>query len=318
MKGRLEPAGSVAVLGAGALGSFFAARLLAAGSTERVELFTNWLEAGEEIRRRGVRVQAGPSARLVRVPLGDGRRPEGRFDVVLVLTKSYRTRHAARLAARLLSPGGVVVTLQNGLGNVEQLEERCGEGRVLAGATTVGVLLAGPGSVRHTGGDGVALARHPEAARVARLFRSAGFEARSGRPGPELLWAKLVVSSAILPVGALARLTNGELARRRETRELMVLAARETAGIARAAGVRLTRRDPAEEVLAVALRTAPNRCSMLQDLLAGRRTEIDAISCAVVRAARPCGAPSPVNAELARRVKAAERDARGHGREAAA
>ena len=113
-----------------------------------------------------------------------------------------------------------------------------------------------------------------------------------------LQWGKLVVNSALNPLGALLRETNEVFAEREAAREVFLAVIRESAGVASAMGIPLPYDDPAEHALGVVRGTAGNRCSMLQDLENHRPTEIDAINGAIVRAAAKADVPAPWNGML--------------------
>ncbi len=285
----------VTIIGTGALGCLFAARL---SRVAEVGVFGSWAEGLEAIGRDGIEVRAGRGLIRERVAIEGQPGGSGLSNLVLVLVKAWQTRAVAPIVARFLSPRGVVLTLQNGVGNLETLEEACGRGRVIAGATGVGATLLAPGVVRHAGGDEVILPEGDAGRRAAESLLAAGFEVRFATGTDGLLWGKLVVSAALNPVGALFGKTNGELVEHTEARSLMERSAREVAAVAAARGIALPFSDPVARVLEVAERTARNRCSMLQDLAAGRPTEIDAICGAVIRAAEAASVPVPVNREL--------------------
>jgi 2-dehydropantoate 2-reductase len=114
------------------------------------------------------------------------------------------------------------------------------------------------------------------------------------------------MNCAVNPVGALSRLRNGDLVRLADARRCMASAAEEGAAVAAAKGIRLAHRDMVRRVEAACRATAGNINSMLQDILRGRRTEVDALNGAIVRAGRAAGVPTPVNDALWRLVKALE------------
>ena len=219
-------------------------------------------------------------------------------DVVLVLVKSHQTATAARLAARALAPDGIVVTLQNGLGNRETLQLTVRREAVAVGVTTAGATLLGPGRV--SGHPGRTVLGEDSGQRVAafvELLKGAGLEADMCAHIQPFLWRKLVANCAINPLSALQGVPNGQLLEDANARERLERAAREAAAVARALGIELGE-DGASIATEVARRTAGNRSSMLQDLERGGLTEIDAINGAVIREARRLGIPVPVNERL--------------------
>jgi 2-dehydropantoate 2-reductase len=303
----------VLVVGTGAMASFFAARLQRHGDA-RVSMTGGWREALATISDRGVEVEDGSgswSAYPEVVPQGGGRLPV--VDLILVLVKAHQTAGVAPMVGRALGPTSHVLTLQNGLGNCEALEAAAGRHRVSVGVATVGATLLAPGRVRATPTGSVALgagaAPPPRLLDLARLLEASGFEMSLERDVQRMVWRKLVVNCAINPLSAILGCLNGGLLESLEPRTTLLQAAGEVGAVAGALGIELGA-DPAALVLAVAERTAANRSSMLQDVTRGARTEIEALSGAVVREGQRLGVPVPVNEGLWRRIRALETAAR--------
>jgi 2-dehydropantoate 2-reductase len=162
----------------------------------------------------------------------------------------------------------------------------------------------GPGLVR-PGGEGIiSLAAHLRIGTLADILKAAGFEVEIVPSAGDLVWSKLVINAAINPLTALLRVPNGELLARPSARTLMDLAAGEAAAVARALNHHLVFEDPVAAAEEVARRTAANRSSMLQDVLRGGPTEIDAICGAIVAAGAEQSVPVPVLEVLWLLVKA--------------
>ena len=280
------------------------ARLSRAGHD--VTLAGTWPAALDAIETGGLRVEdeAGGFRAPARTFCLSARSEPPAAQFVIVLVKAHRTASVAAAAAAA-SRDGILVTLQNGLGNREALEAAAGPGRAVVGVTTAGATLLGPGQVRGYIAETL-LGEAPDdrAARVADLLRSADLPARLTPDIDRLLWSKLAVNCAINPLTALHRVPNGALLERPEWREIMAAAAREVHSVAAALGIVVD--EPAERALAVARVTAANHSSMLQDLERGAPTEIDAICGAVVREGIRLGVPTPVNAALLGAVLARE------------
>jgi 2-dehydropantoate 2-reductase len=225
-------------------------------------------------------------------------------DAAVVTVKSFDTAAAARALASVEPEA--TLSLQNGLGNEATLAEHL-SGPVIAGTTTYGARLRDPGVVACTGVGDVTLGPHggapaDAAERVGRAFRRADIETDVvGDPRPHL-WEKLAVNAGINPVTALARVRNGALVDG-PAADIATAAAAETAAVARENGIDLPEERAREAVRAVADATARNRSSMLVDVAAGRRTEIDAINGVVVDRAEQA---VPVNETLAGLVRAWE------------
>jgi 2-dehydropantoate 2-reductase len=279
------------VLGTGALACFFGARL---ARVAEVTLVGTWTEALDAIARGGIvldRLQAEEAAAVKAARLGT---PLDAADLVLVLVKAWQTDRVAREVPALTGRNGCALTLQNGLGNVEKLGPRA-----FLGVTEQGATLVAPGRVRPCG-DGPTHIAGPDS--LAALFRSAGLDARAVDParGTSLSWGKLAVNAGINALSAILRVPNGRLLERPETLALLEDAANEVADVARAKGIALPFPDAAAEARRVARATASNLSSMLQDVLRGAPTEIDAINGAVVREGARLSVPTPANETLLR------------------
>lgn len=289
--------GSLLIVGTGAMACLFAARLAEAGV--RVTLLGSWPEGLEALQTHGVRLVGtdGSEQAYAVDATGDPADCAGTH-LALVLVKSWQTERAARQLADCLPPEGLALTLQNGLGNRERLVQALGPQRVALGVTTIGATLVGPGRVRPGGEGTVSLGAHTGLEPLADLLRRAGLPVDVVPQADDLLWSKLVVNAAINPLTALLQIPNGELLARSSARTLLGTVASEAAAVATALGHRLNYADPVAAAEAVARRTASNRSSMLQDILRGAPTEIDAICGAIVAAGEKCGIPAPVNRTL--------------------
>ncbi len=222
----------------------------------------------------------------------------GKYSQILVLVKAWQTEKVAQQLGTLLSEQGVALTLQNGLGNDAILMRFLRPERVALGVTTVGAKMIEPGHVQFTGKGKVFLGAHPRLAGISELLQGAGFDLETVSDPVSLLWGKLVINAAINPLTALLRVPNGELLTHPEARGLLAGAAREAAEVAACQGVVLPYADPVEMVEDVARSTAGNSSSMLQDVLRGAKTEVDAINGAIVAEGERLGVPTPINRVL--------------------
>jgi 2-dehydropantoate 2-reductase len=299
----------VAILGTGALGCIFAARL--AAHAEAWMLGT-WAEGVAAVQGRGVWVYE-PDGALTRADVQARADPAGvpRADFALVLVKSYQTARAATWAAEILALDGLAVTLQNGLDNGPRLAAAVGAGRTAVGITTTGATLLGPGEARLAAVQPTFVGRNRDTARrvdqFVSLLNAGGLEAYTTDAITGRLWGKAVANAAINPLTALWRVPNGELLASCERRALLAALASEAAAVARASGVALPFDDPIAYVEGVCRATAANRSSMLQDVAAGRPTEIDSINGILIAEGARLGVPTPVNEVVWRLVRGATR-----------
>ena len=228
------------------------------------------------------------------------RESEAPVDAAIVTTKTPGTAWAAEIAAKILAPDGVALTIQNGLGNYETLVEHVGPERAAVGVIYVGAQFQN-GELRATGPGKVELGR-PSAAKsratldeLAKLLREGGMDVTVVDDAWPAVWRKVVTNAAVNPLTALIRRTNADLLADAPASRVADCLAREVARVATASGVRIGEDEAVKQWRAMAALTGANRSSMLQDVEAGRLTEIDAISGAVAREGERRGVAAPLN-----------------------
>ncbi len=303
----------ICIIGCGAIGMLLAARLASTGAD--VLLVCRRVEQAQLINEEGIVVEVGggfENAR-VRAILGISP-PRGQCSIGIVAVKAYDTPSAIDVLKPMLSRGGVGVTVQNGLGPLEALEEALGAERAAAAVTYYGAQRLGDNRVRFEGGAAIYVGQRRGLSRDAEpllgmlvdLLNEAGFRAylvdRSIEPWR---WDKLIVNAAINPVTAITGAPNYIVLSSEWAQRLAYSLADEAAAVARAHRISLPR-DPRRAVEETARATAYNRSSMLQDIEAGRRTEVEFINGAVVAKAREKGLEAPMNEAMLYAVKALE------------
>lgn len=293
----------ILILGTGALAGLFAARLARAG--KNVIMLGTWPEGLKALREYGIRlVEANGRESSYRVMAINHPAEAGVVHHALVLVKSWQTARAAEQLAICLAPGGLALTLQNGVGNREILVQALGSARVAVGVTSTGANLLSPGRVQAAGVGVISVGMHPRLGPLGDGLQQAGFEVESCPNVETLLWGKLVINAAINPLTALLNVSNGQLLEIQPARDLASRIAREAAAVAAALGVHLPYPDPEVATEAIARETTANRSSMLQDVLRGAPSEIDAICGTIVRAGEQTGVPTPLNRTLWQLVRA--------------
>jgi 2-dehydropantoate 2-reductase len=292
-------------MGAGAMGSLFGAHLAAAGHDVLLVDVDPAVVAA--IGSDGVRI--GDRS----VPVSVTADPAGHeaCEVVLVLVKTYDTAAAAALARPLVGPATVVATLQNGIGGADVLAEAFGAGRVLAGVTYQGATVLGPGRIRHHMHGETWLGDDLEAAApLAEALTAAGQPTHALAPVAPRVWKKLCNNCMGNATAALTGMHAGQMVGDDAILALQRAIAGEAVAVARALGHALDLEDCIETNTAILRSSGDGRPSMLQDVEAGRRTEIDTLNGAIVRHADALGIEVPVNRALAALVAGWER-ARG-------
>ena len=292
----------IAVVGAGAMGSLFGGLLAEAG--REVWLFDIWQEHVDAINRQGLHIEHDGKSRSINVRATSDAAEIGQVDLAVIFVKSTITAAAAKTAARLLTPQGMVITLQNGMGNAEAIAEHIDAAKILVGTTSHGATFLGPGTIRHAGVGATILGAwkasdntRTSAKHVAEFFSHSAIETEAVDDVLHIVWDKLLVNVGINAITALTGIKNGELLDVAATKSLSRSAVAEAIAVARAQGIE-TRADAVEHVLQVAAATGPNRSSMGQDVDHHRQTEIGAINGFIVREAQRLGLQAPVNATL--------------------
>ena len=235
----------------------------------------------------------------------------GIADLVLLFTKVFHTDAALEGAQHLIGPETHVLTLQNGLGNDEHVAKHVARERVLVGIAQLPADLVAPGRVRSMGEGGSLL--YPAftqdesfAAKVADALTRGGMNAALEPKIHEAIWEKAIFNATMNPLCALTRRTPGFLGAHAEGVALIHDLVEEGVAVANASGVAISAEPIHALTLVSRIDHADHEASMLQDVKAGRRTEVDSINGAIVAAAKKAGVSAPLTETLWRLVKLEE------------
>lgn len=278
----------VTVIGAGAMGCLFGGLLQHAGNA--VTLVDVRADHVAALRKRDLAIEPVNGARIaVRVPATVDVSNALAADLFLILVKTPFTAAALRPFAGRVPSGALVLSLQNGIGNEDAITRALGRRvQIALGVTAHGATALGPTTIRQRSSGATIIGlpdgqRTSELEAVARCFSDAGIATRTTRHIYEHVWQKLIVNVGINALTALTGLPNGDLFADPELATLVRRLIGEASTVMRAEGIPAPPRDPVDFVRAVAEATRTERSSMLEDIEAGRTTEIDAINGAVVR-----------------------------------
>jgi 2-dehydropantoate 2-reductase len=304
----------IAVIGAGAIGGFYGARLARAGHEVTFIARGANLEA---IRVRGVRVRSPLGDIAVAVSAQEDPARVGPADLVIVAVKTYSNREALPLVVPLVGPGTMVLPLQNGVDSADEVASLVGRGPVLGGTTYIAATLVEPGVVEHVGtvqrillgeafGDRVVT---PRVERVRSALAEADIQADAAADIRVPLWEKLIFLAPIAGLTAAVRLPVGAAWAHAEFRDVYSRAAAEIEAIARHEGVGVAA-DVCEQKRRY-LDGAPGtmRTSMMVDITSGRPLELEALIGSIVRRGRTAGISTPVVSALYGILKPLERGA---------
>ena len=309
----------IAIIGVGSIGGII---LGAMADTDvdivcvsRGETSTNLSELGLILHTPEGSIEVVPSERYLLVDSNSGPISEqirNTCDIAIVCGKTVDNHSLSQLTSELVSENGCVLTIQNGLGNAELLAHKVGRDRVIVGSITHAAWRNNGGEVHWVGRGEIIIGPLDErggiyADSILQVLNDAELNASKSDNIQQILWKKLLINVAINPVCSIAGVRNGALLEVKSLWQQAMQAMREAAIVARASGVDLGDIELESYLREVVSISPKNRCSMLQDIMAGRETEIDSLCGAVVMRGEAEGIPTPCNAILHGLVKGIEK-----------
>jgi 2-dehydropantoate 2-reductase len=301
----------IAIVGTGAMGSVYAGLLGSAG--HEVWAVDRSREHVDAIRAHGLRVEGASGDRVVPINATTDPAEAGEVELVVLATKAMDVAAAAESARPLVGPATVVLSIQNGLGGPDAAAAVLGDERVAVGVVGgFGASVVAPGHAHHHGFELVRLGERtgpvtPRIEAIAELWRDAGFTVRTYDDVGRLVWEKLVCNVAFSGTCTVLGRTIGEVIGDDDAWAIASRCAVEAFEVARALKVELGFDDPVVYVREFGLAIPGAKPSMLLDLEAGRRTEVDFINGAVPRAGSGVGVAAPFNETVGALVRALER-----------
>lgn len=301
----------IAVVGCGAMGSVYAGLLASAG--HEVWAIDSWREHVDAMRANGLRVEGASGDRTVKLNATTSAADAGPCDLVIVATKFRDVETAARAAQPIVGPTTVVLSIQNGLGGPDKTAAVLGRERVMVGVVGgFGASMRGPGHAHHNGMELVRLGElagpaTPRLEAVAEVWRSGGFKVKTFDDIDQLVWEKLICNVCFSGTCAVTERTISEVMTDPDAWQVASGCATEAFQVARKRNIRLGFDDPVAYVRDFGSKIPNARPSMLLDLMAKRRSEVDAINGAIPPAANAVGLAAPYNEVVAGLVRAKER-----------
>jgi len=288
------------------MGLLFASRLKKL-TTHEIFLLDYKKERAEYLNKHGIRVEGLKGEFHVHVPTVTKEQVNFSPDFILIFVKAYSTKDVAYDLREIISEDSCVVTLQNGIGNIEILEEVLKK-KVHGGVTAEGATLISTGHVRHAGyGDTIIGPSSEKLLKLKDVLNEAGFFTEVKDDIESFLWGKLLINVGINALTAITGLRNGMLVQIEETEILMQECLKEAMEVVKKKKLKLPYDNPFQVTQQVCKKTAQNISSMLQDILAKRQTEIDFLNGAVVRESKKLGIDTPVNRALTFLVRAIQK-----------
>jgi 2-dehydropantoate 2-reductase len=294
----------VAVVGAGAVGGYFGGMLARAGVP--VVLFgrPSFVEA---VQRGGLRIDSFQFQETIPVQASTELSAAAGADVVLFCVKTTDTARVSKQLAAILPANSLVVSMQNGVNNAEEIRAASGID-ALPAVVYVAASVPAPGTVKHLGrGDIVIGPPSGRTQRIAQLFATAKIPCRVSENIEGELWTKLIWNCALNAVSALGRVTYGQILASADARKLVETTVYETLNVARAKGIHPPGLEDPKAAIAgsfkIAEQMSGTRSSTAQDLTRDKYTEIDSLNGYVARVGAELGVATPVNHALFTLVK---------------
>lgn len=299
----------IVIVGPGAMGCLFAAFL--SKSKEEIWLLDKNKDNAAKLNEIGISLEGVSGNWQAKPKITANVQDIGKSELILICVKSFNTKQAIEQIKPLLQENTKIMTLQNGLGNIEIIAELVGEDRVIGGITSEGATLIDIGKVRHAGhGEtiiGTLDGKVPvEMRSIREIFNKVGLLTKMSRDIKGLVWSKLIINVGINALTAITRLPNGKLTEFEGTKRILRDAVTEATRIAKRKRIKLIYDDPLAKVEAVCESTSANISSMLQDVLRNKRTEIDFINGVIVRLGQELGIAVPTNKLLVDLIKTIE------------
>lgn len=301
----------IAIAGAGAMGSRFGYMLHKDGND--VLLIDGWEDHVAAINRDGLKVKLDNNEDIVKISCSLLSKAEGDFDLIIVFTKSMMTEEVINSCKHLIQENTIVLTLQNGLGNVEIIEQYVSRSQLLAGVTTYATELLGPGKIQALGSGITEMMQVDgnvtnELNLIVETFNAAGINTKISPNVFSSIWTKVAFNAALNPLCTLMNNTVASVGSYSQIEDVVNGIINEILAVAKEEKVDLNREKILHMIYGVfdPAMSGHHLPSMLQDLLNGRKTEIDYLNGAIVKKAEKHGLSVPNNLLIYHLIKMLE------------
>lgn len=299
------------IAGAGAMGCLFGAKLHQAGID--VTLFNRENETIKQVEKEGIQLSTFNNETVhVSVPVIYDAKQLDKYDLILVLVKSYATETVLQKIAPIIDENTIVLSLQNGVGNFEVMQKVIPHADLGVGGTESGASVLGPGRIAHRANGktniGFIYNRQPEKyLLISDMFTSAGFETAVTDNIQSVIWTKLLINVAFNSLTAITRLRNGDVILSEHGETIVRQLLSEALAVAEKEGIEIFYDDPIEDILKIGReQIAKNQSSMLTDVLKMRKTEIEVINGTIVAYGKKHRIPTPYNEVMTKLIQMIE------------
>lgn len=299
---------NIVIVGAGAIGSWIGGKLSVAG--QDVTLLTTNVDHREAINKQGLTLIENQEKTIVKVSALSPAELNTPADLMLLVTKSFQSRQALQDAKQGINDNTLLMSVQNGLGNIEAMAECVDETRILASTTMMPIDKIEPGVVEAKG-NGATYFGYPfdqtiSTDNIIAIFQNSGLDVQAADNILQRIWTKVAFNVGMNAVCALTHGTPGTIGESPEATTLVKQAAEEAVAVATAEGVALDIQSVFQLIEFACREHGDHKASMLQDLLARKRTEVESLNGAIVERAKKANIDVPVNQTLKSLVRLAE------------
>jgi 2-dehydropantoate 2-reductase len=301
------------VIGSGAMGSLFAGKLKQSNSD--ITLFNRTNNHINQIRENGLRIieRDGTISKMKLPVITEPEQLDDEYDLIIILVKTFVTEQVMEKILHSISKNTVVLTLQNGVGNLEVLEKLLPNHEIAAGGTHSGAGVVEDGVIAHRAwgdtfiGYSDKQTKSLKLEKVADMFTQSGLQTYVVDDVQSIIWSKLLLNVAYNGLTAVTRLKNGDVVLSKDGQEIVGDLVEEALSVANAKGITLLYDDPVKECIELGLtKIGENKSSMLTDVLNKRKTEIDVINGAIVKYGEMLSIPTPCNKMITQLIKVIE------------
>lgn len=288
------------IVGSGAMGCLFGAKLRLAGFD--VTLYNRENNTIKQIEKAGIElVTTENETKVVPIPVIYNHEKLDSYDLIIILVKAFATETVLKRIKPIIKEETIVLSLQNGVGNLEAMEKVIPYADLGIGGTGSGASVLGPGKIAHraTGKTNIGFMknRHPEKYKlISDMLTKAGLETSVTADVQSVIWSKLMINVAFNSLTAITRLRNGDILLPESGESLVRKLLSEALEVAKKEGIHILYDDPIEDIIKIGHeQIARNQSSMLTDVLNERKTEIEVINGTIVRYGKKHGIPTPYN-----------------------
>jgi len=299
------------IVGAGAMGCLLGSFL--AKARKDVWLVDVWKDHVTRLKEHGLTVVTHGTSDTVSIHATTDTRDVGICDVVIISTKFHHTRRAIQNAHSMIGGSTLVMTIQNGIGNVETISEFVKKEQIIFGLTTLGSVIKGPGKIETTFSDEATthlwpLSETPDdrTRELVETFRQTGLDFRLAPDVRERIWEKLCLNASLSLPLAIPRLKCGDFIGQPSSLELIRSVVSEIVAVANKEGVTIDLEETYEYIVALAKKAPDHLPSPLVDILNHRKTEIDCLNGAVVAKAKRHHIEVPYNTAIVHLIRIIE------------